>query len=240
VDISHGVEAFDVLDGALTLAAAYSYFPFGTVHLVVVDPGVGTPRRPIVATAGQHQFVAPDNGVLSLIYSHEERTQVHHATAEHYFLQPVSQTFHARDVFAPIAAYLAKGVAPATFGDAIADFVRLDVPRPTAVNENTLRGSVIKADRFGNLITNFTPVIVPALFQSEPPAFKIRVGDREVTTIRTAYGNAVGPGELFGILGSMGYLEIAANQSSAAQILSVGKGATVEVVLEANPGTSPS
>jgi len=234
VDISHSVEAFDLLEGALTIAAAYSYFPAGTVHLVVVDPGVGTARRPIVASNEQHYFVAPDNGVLSLIYSREERIRVYHATAEHYFMQSVSQTFHARDVFAPLAAYLAKGVAPATFGDEISDFVRLDVPRPAAVNENTLRGAVIKVDRFGNLITNFAPEIIPPLFQPEPPPFKIRVGDREITAIRTSYGNAA-PGELFGILGSMGYLEIAANQASAAQILGVGKGASAEVELEAKP-----
>jgi S-adenosyl-L-methionine hydrolase (adenosine-forming) len=239
VDISHSVEAFDVLDGALTIASSYSYFPAGTVHLVVVDPGVGTVRRPIVSTTEQHHFVAPDNGVLSYIYNREERIRVHHVTAEHYFLQPISQTFHARDIFARIAAYLAKGVAPATFGEEVKDFVRLDVPRPTVVNENTWRGAIIKVDRFGNLIANFTPDIVPSLFQSEPPPFKIRVGGREITALQNAYGNTP-PGTLFGILGSMGYLEIAANQASASKILDVGKGARVEVVLEAMPSVGTS
>lgn len=239
VDISHALEPYDVLEGALTIASAYSYFPANTVHLVVVDPGVGTGRRPIVATAGLHQFVAPDNGVLSLIYSREDRVSVYHASAEHYFLQPVSQTFHARDVFAPLAAYLAKGVAAATFGDEITDFVRLDVPRPAKVTESSVRGAVIKVDRFGNLITNFTSEMIFPLLQPDPPPFKISIGKREITSMRTAYGSAA-HGELFGILGSMGYLEIAANQASAAQTLGVGKGASVEVVLEAKPDGSPS
>lgn len=230
VDISHSVDAFDILEGALTIAAAYSYFPSGTVHLVVVDPGVGTARRPIAVTAGQHQFVAPDNGVLSLIYSREERMRVHHVTADHYFLQPVSQTFHARDIFAPIAAHLAKGLASSTFGEEITDFVRLDVQRPE-MNGNTARGTVLQVDHFGNLITNFTPKIIPPLFQAGPPAFKITVGNHQITAMRTAYG-AAAPGEVFGILGSMGYLEIAANQASAAQLLGVGKRASVEIVLE--------
>lgn len=239
VDISNAIEAFDILEGALTIASAYSYFPAGTVHLVVVDPGVGTDRRPIVASAGQHQFVAPDNGVLSLIYDREERIRVHHATAEHYSLQPVSQTFHARDVFAPIAAYLAKGVPLSTFGDEIADFVRLDMPRPTAVNENTLRGSVIKVDRFGNLITNFTPAAIPSLFHSGASPFRISVGNHQINAIHAAYGDAA-PGEVFAILGSMGYLEIAANQASASLSLDAGKGAPVELTLETNPALGPA
>lgn len=239
VDISHAVDPFDVLEGALAIASAYSYFPADTVHLAVVDPGVGTARRPVVVTAGLHQFVAPDNGVLSLIYSREDRVSVYHATAEHYFLQPVSQTFHARDVFAPIAAYLAKGVAPSTLGDEITDFVRLDIPRPTAINETAWRGAVIKVDRFGNLITNITPELIPLLFQPDPPPFRIFVGNQEITAIRNTYGSAPS-GELFGILSSMGYLEIATNQASAAQILSTGKGASVDVVVEASVGTSPS
>ena len=110
VDICHSVQAFDVLDGALTISQAYSYFPNRTIHVVVVDPGVGTARRPILASSDKYHFVAPDNGVLSLVYAREERMHVRHITADHYFLQPVSNTFHARDIFAPVAAYLAKEV----------------------------------------------------------------------------------------------------------------------------------
>jgi S-adenosylmethionine hydrolase len=230
VDICHSVQAFDVLDGALTIAQAYSYFPNGTVHLVVVDPGVGTARPPIIVTSERHHFVAPDNGVLSLIYGREERLHVRHVTAEHYYLQPVSNTFHGRDVFAPITAYLAKGVDPEKFGDEITDFVRFNAPKPKPVDSNTIRAVVLKVDRFGNLVTNVTPQDVPALFQPEPPPFKILIGKREITELHTNYAQGV-PGSIFGILGSMGYLEIAANRGSAAQLLGTGKGTEVNLVI---------
>ena len=230
VDICHSVQAFDVLDGALTISQAYSYFPSGTVHMVIVDPGVGTTRRPLLVTSERYHFVAPDNGVLSLIYQREQRLSARHVTAEHYFLQPVSNTFHARDVFSPVAAYLAKGVDPAKFGEEVGDFVRFSAPKPKPVNENTLRGVVLKVDRFGNLITNITPQDAPMLFAQEAPAFKIVVGKREIGEIKDAYARGA-PGEVFGILGSMGYLEIAANRGAAAQILGVGKGSDVSIVL---------
>jgi S-adenosyl-L-methionine hydrolase (adenosine-forming) len=230
VDICQSVQAFDVLDGALTIAQAYSYFPNGTVHLVVVDPGVGTARRPIIVTSERHHFVAPDNGVLSLVYGREERLHVRHVTAEHYYLQPVSNTFHGRDVFAPITAYLAKGVDPEKFGEEITDFVRFNAPKPKPVDGKTLRGVVLKVDRFGNLVTNITPQDAPALFQPEPPPFKILISKREITELHTNYAQGV-PGSVFGILGSMGYLEIAANRGSAAQSLGTGKGTEVNLVI---------
>jgi S-adenosylmethionine hydrolase len=231
VDICHSVQAFDVLDGALTIAQAYSYFPSGTVHLVVVDPGVGTARRPILVTSDRHHFVAPDNGVLSMIYAREERLHIRHITAEHYSLQPVSNTFHARDVFSPVAAWLAKGVDPEKFGDEISDFVRFNAPKPKAVDGSTLRGVVLKADRFGNLVTNITPQDAPALFAAVPVQFKIRVGKQEITEIHSNYSEGA-PGEVFGILGSMGYLEIAADRGSAAKIIGAGKGSEVILSLE--------
>lgn len=239
VDICHSVQAFDVLDGALTIAQAYSYFPNGTVHLVVVDPGVGTARRPILVTSERHHFVAPDNGVLSLIYGREERLHVRHVTAEHYYLQPVSSTFHARDIFAPVAAYVAKGVDPAKFGEEITDFVRFTAPKPKPLNGNTLRGVVLKVDRFGNLVTNITAQDAPLLFAVPAPSFKITVGKREITEILPHYAQGA-PGEVFGILGSMGYLEIAANRASAAQVLGCGKGTEVQVTVEGAAAASNS
>ena len=231
VDISHAVQAFDVLDGALTIAQAYSYFPTSTVHVVVVDPGVGTKRRPIIASSEQHHFVAPDNGVLSLIYAREERMHVRHVTSEHYFLQPISNTFHARDIFAPVAAYLAKRVDGEKFGELVDDYVRFNAPKPKPVDGRTMRGVVLKVDRFGNLITNITPQDVPMLFQATPPQFKITVGKKEITDIKTNYSEGE-PGEVFGILGSMGYLEISTNRGSAAQAVGVGKGSDVSITLE--------
>jgi S-adenosyl-L-methionine hydrolase (adenosine-forming) len=224
------VQPFDVLDGALTIGQAYSYFPAGTVHMVVVDPGVGTARRPIIAVTDSHHFVAPDNGVLSLVYSREERLHVHHITSEHYFLQPVSHTFHARDIFSPVAAYLAKHVDTAKFGDEVEDFVRFSVPRPKAGSDGTLRGVVLKVDRFGNLITNITPQDAPTLFQGAT-RFKLTVGKREITELKSAYAEGA-PGDVFAIVSSMGYLEVASSRASAAQLLGVGKGSEVSLALE--------
>jgi S-adenosyl-L-methionine hydrolase (adenosine-forming) len=229
VDISHAVQAYDVLDGALAIAQAYSYFPTGTVHMVVVDPGVGTTRRPIIASSDGFHFVAPDNGVLSMVYAREPRIRVRHITSDHYFRQPVSNTFHGRDVFAPVAAYLAKMVDSDKFGDEIEDYVRFAAPKPKATGENRMRGVVLKVDRFGNLITNVTPDDAPALFAGKG-GFKIVVGSKEITEIRTAYAEGA-PGEVFGVVGSMGYLEIVANRAPAAQLTGAGKGAEVSIFL---------
>jgi S-adenosylmethionine hydrolase len=200
--------------------------------MVIVDPGVGTARRPVVLTGDRHLFVAPDNGVLSLIYDREERLSVRHVTADHYFLQTPSNTFHARDIFAPIAAYLAKGVEPDRFGEEISDYVRFSAPRPKPVDERTLRGIVLKVDRFGNLITNIAPKDAPQLFAATPPAFKITIGTKAPAT-RMCKNYAEGaPGEVFGILGSMGLLEVAANRGSAYQLLGAGRGSEVNVVME--------
>jgi len=229
VDITHAVQAFDVLDGALAISQAYSYFPNGTIHLVVVDPGVGTARRPILASSDGYHFVAPDNGVLSMVYAREERIHVRQITSEHYFRQPVSNTFHGRDIFAPVAAYLAKFVESDKFGDEIEDYVRFAAPKPKAAGENRIRGVVLKVDRFGNLITNVTPADAPALF-AESTTFKIVVGTREITDIRKTFAEG-GPGEVFGVLGSMGYLEIVANRAAAAQITGAGKGSEVSIFM---------
>jgi S-adenosyl-L-methionine hydrolase (adenosine-forming) len=231
VDISHAVQPFDVFDAALTVAQAYPYFPTGTVHMVIVDPGVGTARRPIVVSTEKYLFVAPDNGVLSLVYDREERLSVRTISAEHYYLQPLSNTFHGRDIFSPIAAHLSKGGDPSRMGEEVTDYVRFSAPKPKAVGNGTLRGVVLKVDRFGNLITNITPQDLPALFQADPPPFKIIVGQREVAQIRSAYADGA-PGEVFGILGSMGFLEIAANRGAAAKLMEATKGTDVNIVVE--------
>jgi hypothetical protein len=228
VDITHAIQAYDVLDGAIAISQTYSYFPTGTVHMVVVDPGVGTTRRAIIASSDGYHFVAPDNGVLSMVYAKEERIHVRHITSDHYFRQPVSSTFHGRDVFAPVAAYLAKMVDSHKFGEEIEDYVKFAAPRPKPNGENKLRAVVLKVDRFGNLITNVTPEDAPALFSGKS-GFKIVVGNKEITSVRTAYAEGA-QGEVFGILGSMGFLEIVANRAPAAQITGAGKGAEVNIL----------
>lgn len=230
IDVCNSVNSFDVLDGALTIAQAAPYFPSDTVHLVIVDPGVGSQRRPILVTNEKQIFLAPDNGVLSLVYERSERLSVRHVTAEHYFLQPVSQTFHGRDLFAACAGWLSKGVETSKFGEEITDYIRFSAPKPKAVDGRNFKGVILKTDKFGNLITNITPKDIPQLFEPAPPAFRIVVGKAEVTKIKTAYAQAT-PGEIFGILGSMGYLEISANRAAASRVAAADRGSDVSVTL---------
>jgi S-adenosyl-L-methionine hydrolase (adenosine-forming) len=230
VDITNSVQSYDILDGAIAISQAYSYFPSETVHLVIVDPGVGSARRPIVAKAGVQIFVAPDNGVLSLVYEREEAISVRHITAEHYFRQPVSNTFHGRDIFAVIAAYISKGVELAKFGDEITDYVRFAAPKPKPAGPGSWKGVVLKIDKFGNIITNVTPKDIPEMFQTPGRPFKIMVGKAEVTKIHSNYAEGA-QSEVFAILGSAGFLEISMNRGAAARAAGAEKGTEVAVVL---------
>ena len=230
VDICHAVASYDVLDGAWTIAQAYRFFPPRTVHVVVVDPGVGSLRRAILVETDDYIFVAPDNGVLSLIESRESKFAVRHITAERYFLHPVSQTFHGRDIFAPVAAWLSKGVAPSEFGPEISDYVRLPLPQVERLGENSLRGVVLKVDKFGNLITNISELEAPALFGKVAPPVEILISGQTITRLCHSYAEG-GEDEFFAIVGSSGYLEIAARQASAAEKLAAGPGTPVGVVV---------
>ena len=229
VDISHAVPSYDVLDGAWTIAQAYRFFPPRTVHVVVVDPGVGSRRRPIIVETDDYVFVAPDNGVLSLVEARESKFSVRHITAERYFLQPVSQTFHGRDIFAPVAGWLSKGVAPAEFGPEVTDFVRLPLPAVERIGDNSLRGVVLKVDKFGNLITNISEQDAPALFATLPPVASVLICEA-IARLRHSYAEGE-DGEVFAIVGSSGYLEISARQASAAEKLGAGVGTLVGIVI---------
>ena len=229
VDVCHAVASYDILDGAWTIAQAYRFFPSGTVHVVVVDPGVGSRRRPIIAETKDYIFVAPDNGVLSLVEAREPKFVVRHITVERYFLQPVSQTFHGRDIFAPVAGWLSKGVAPSEFGPETSDYIRLPLPQVEHIGQNSLRGVVLKVDKFGNLITNIGESDAPALFCGTGPEASILIAGLTITRTYRSYAQGEGD-ELFAIVGSSGYLEIAANQASAAEKLAAGPGTPVGIV----------
>ncbi len=230
VDICHAVRSYDIFDGAWTIAQSYRFFPPRTVHVVVVDPGVGSARRPIIVETEKYIFVAPDNGVLSLVEDRETKFVVRHVTAERYFLQPVSQTFHGRDIFAAVGGWLSKGVAPAEFGPEITDYVRNPLPKVEQVGEGSLRGVVMKVDKFGNLITNIGELDAPALFSTHPPPVNILIAGQTVTHLCRSYAEG-DEGEIFSILGSSGYLEIATRQGSAAEKLAAEVGTPVGVVL---------
>jgi len=228
VDINHHVIAHDILDGALTIGEAYKYFRPKTVHVVVVDPGVGTQRRPLLVAADQHYFVAPDNGVLSSVYDQAEALHVWNVISEHYFRQPISNTFHGRDIFAPVAAWLTKSWQTSAFGDPIDDFVRFGMPKPKA-SGNALKGTVLRVDRFGNLLTNVTASDLPQGIDGGPK-LKILVGVGQVTKIVQTFAQGSN-GEAFGLIGSSGYLEISVNKGSASKVLGAGRGAEVTIEL---------
>ncbi|MBM3774053.1 MAG: SAM-dependent chlorinase/fluorinase [Acidobacteria bacterium] len=226
VDITHQIDAFEIAEAGFVIAQAAPWFPPRTVHVVVVDPGVGTSRRPILAEAAGQYFVAPDNGVLSMIYSrHPHRVRA--LTVEKYFLKTVSQTFHGRDVFAPVAAHLARGAAPSRLGRLIRDYMRLYYEKPVRTARRGWTGAILKVDRFGNLITNFAASDFPIL-ESQP--FQMTVGLRAVGRLAKNYAECF-PGELFVIAGSSGYLEVSSSHTSAAKILGCGAGAPVELKL---------
>jgi len=225
VDITHNVTPFDLLDGALTIGAAYSYFPSKTIHVVVVDPGVGTERRPLLVSATNQYFVAPDNGVLSVIYEREkESLVVRHANVEHYYLQPVSKTFHGRDIFAPVASWLTKGWQTPSMGDEITDYKKFSIPRPKEA-DGALKGVVLRADTFGNLITNFRSEDLPESALASG-GIKFQVGNQTVTRLVETFAQG-NNGEAIAYLGSSGYIEIGINKGNASRTLSLGRGTPV-------------
>lgn len=222
-DICHQVPPQSIFDGAVTLGLAYRYFPAGTIHLVVVDPGVGSARRPLVVEAAKQFFVAPDNGVLSWVFEREPGIKAWHVTEERYFLHPVSNTFHGRDVFAPVAAWLSTGIAAQDFGDPISDWVTIPFPRPQRLADGSVQGTIIKVDQFGNLITNLSASDAPGLFASDAPGFRLSVNGLEVTRRYTSYTTG-SPGEFFAIPGSSGFIEVVQNGVSAAKSLGAARG----------------
>jgi S-adenosylmethionine hydrolase len=227
VDVNHSVVPYDILDGALSIANAYRYFPPRSIHVVIVDPGVGTERRPIVVTGEKQFFVAPDNGVLSMIYERESCT-ARHITAEHYFLNPISPTFHGRDIFAPTAAWLSKTFQTEAFGEIVTDFVRFTMPKAKSTGQS-VKGVILRVDVFGNLMTNLTAEDIPAGALGGG-SIKLSVNGKPVVKFGQTFasGNA---GEPIAMLGSAGYVEIAVNRGSAARMLGVNRGAEVTLDL---------
>ncbi len=223
VDLSHEIAPQDVLEGALFLAAAVPHFPPGTVHVAVIDPGVGTARRAIAARLGAQTLVCPDNGLPTLLERALPPTAAHAITSRDFMRDDVSATFHGRDVFAPAGARLAAGAPLASAGPAVplADLVRLDVPTPHLDARGGAAGVVIHVDRFGNAITNLRATDLPAL----PDACV--AGGTRVRVVRT-YGD-VPAGAPLALIGSSGLLEVAVNRGSAAKTLGLRRGDAVSV-----------
>ncbi|HVF88066.1 MAG TPA: SAM-dependent chlorinase/fluorinase [Pyrinomonadaceae bacterium] len=227
IDITHDVPAHDIKAGAFTLFAAHETFPPGTIHVAVVDPGVGSARRPILAVSGGHFFVGPDNGLFTHIYERRLSAQVFHLTNEKFFRPSQSTTFHGRDVFAPVAGALANGVAPASLGEAITDYYQFPLPKPKRLDDGTLEASIIHIDRFGNCITNISPNDLPDAVHG---GMRLDINSHEVRSVRQFFAEAEGAGgELFAVWGSAGFLEIAVYCGSAASVLDARRGQKLRV-----------
>ena len=226
-DITHLIQPFNILDGAFTIAETYSYWPKKTVHIVVVDPGVGTSRRPILVEAGNQYFIGPDNGVFSLIYLREPKFKVRAITNEKLFLPDASRTFHGRDIFAPVAAHLASATKVPQVGKLVADAVHLSNLKPQRTGKRVFTGTVLKVDHFGNLITNFH---VSEFLGVTSRPFEMLVGMEAVRRLALNYQEC-NIGEVFVIVGSSGYLEVSTTQGSAAKQLGCGAQAPIELSL---------
>ncbi|MDH5771214.1 MAG: S-adenosyl-l-methionine hydroxide adenosyltransferase family protein, partial [Candidatus Bathyarchaeota archaeon] len=231
VDISHAIEKFDIRMGAFILASAAPYFPQGTIHVAVVDPGVGTKRRPLIVETKRGFYVGPDNGLLMLSAREEDIRHVYNISNPQYMLPQIARTFHGRDIFAPAAAHLAKGHPPSKFGTEILDYVLPKFAKPQ-LRKGRLLGEVLYIDGFGNIITNISVKDPERISASEDSLLHAKFKD-EILDLRlcSAYGQV--PAErALAIVGSSDFLEISTNQADASQVFGVKTGDSVEISLQ--------
>ena len=229
VDITHSIPPQDIRAAAFTLSSAYSYFPSGSIHLAVVDPGVGSDRRPVLVEAATHLFVGPDNGVFSLVLEQVPAARIRHLTNTSYFLPNRSSTFHGRDIFAPVAAALAQGLPPEDLGPTVQDPIRLESIRCESMSDGTLVGKIMHIDHFGNCITNLPWEQLLTLSAGRP--FSLRVKEFQIQKLAQSYREgASDPGKPFLIRGSAGYLEISVESNSASRQLEIRLGDPVHLV----------
>jgi S-adenosylmethionine hydrolase len=227
IDISHEIPSQDIMAGSWVLKNSAMLFPSGSVHLVVVDPGVGTSRKPVALKIKDQYFVGPDNGIFSLLTQDEEFEAVQ-LTNQSYWRSNPSTTFHGRDIFAPVAAHLCNGVELTKLGDTIESLQTYRWAVPIA-DKDGIQGWVIHIDKFGNLITNVSGNLIKDVIQSND--VKLYVGNTILNEIKSTFGT-VPEGEPVAYIGSSGMLEIAINKGDAKQMLGVQKGAQISLVLQ--------
>jgi S-adenosylmethionine hydrolase len=225
IDITHQVNPQDIQEGAFILANSYSSFPKGTIHLSVVDPGVGGRRKPILLVTKNYFFVGPDNGLFTLVAQRERVERVIILTQQKYFLPRLSGTFHGRDIFAPVAAHLSLGTEPNAFGDETRSWVKIGFNKPT-IEGSKLVGEILHIDAFGNLISNIDEKTF--LRFTKKHSFVIGVGKKKTHRLGKGYWEGK-PGELMALVGSSGYLEISMNQGDAQKVLKAKRGDRVVV-----------
>ncbi len=216
IDITHEIPPHGIRQAAFVLKSAYRCFPKGAIHVVVVDPGVGGSRKPLLVVHPKAYFIGPDNGVFSYIYKEKVKLQVYRLNASRYQLKKYSSTFDGRDLFAPVAAWLSKKVSPAKLGWRVKDYVTFPIPEPRQLEDHSLQGQVIHTDRFGNLITNITvEELKPWLVSEKTPTITIK--GQSIKGLKQFYAQA-SPGELSALINSDDHLEIFCYQSSAQSI----------------------
>jgi S-adenosylmethionine hydrolase len=233
VDITHNIEPQDIMQAAYTVIASYPYFTGGSVHLVVVDPGVGGQRAVIAIKMKKHVFIAPDNGVLTLLLADKEIEACIRVDNPEYFLKSISQTFHGRDIFAPVAAYIARGDSLNLMGTATdtGDLIRLQGLESRQFESGEIDGKIVSIDHFGNLITNISARQLQDYCDSRPEHKpQIRIGNHIISGLSSSY-ESVADLKPLALIGSRGYLEIAVNMGSANKHLNVHKGDGVSVVI---------
>lgn len=230
VDVTHNISPQNIPEAAFILEMSFRSFPHNTIHVVVVDPGVGSGRRPLLVETDNHYFVGPDNGVFSRIYNLSERLQVVNITAEHYFLPRRSSTFHGRDIFAPVAAWLSRGINISKFGDVISDYVTLQMPAPMSPKEDGIEGEVIYIDRFGNLMTNIDAQKIDDLKgRNAGRNLKIVIKNMEAPLKR--YYSEAEDKKLCSLINSFGHLELFVKGGSATSDFDIRVGEKVGVEL---------
>lgn len=227
IDITHHVNPHDIQEGAFLLAKTYSYFPKGTIHLSVVDPGVGGARKPILLETKNYFFVGPDNGLFTLVAEKEKVKQTVVLTEKKYFLSKVSITFHGRDIFAPVAAHLSLGVPSKTFGEKLDHWVKLNLKEPVARGKK-LFGEIVLIDHFGNLISNINQARFTSFTKNYP--FVIRIGEKAIANIKKGYWEGKKQ-ETIALFGSGGFLEISIREGNAQRVLKMKKGDPITIVI---------
>ena len=223
IDLTHGIAPGDIRAGAFALMASCHFFPKGTVHLAVVDPGVGSARRAVAVKTADYFFVGPDNGVLSWALARQKVRAIHLLEKAQYFLKPVSRTFHGRDIFAPVAAHLSRRVALEKLGPALPEYLCLPWPEPRRTRGG-IEGEIVCIDRFGNCITNLDG----GLIEQAGGSASVLLGRRRLPLV--SFYQAVAPGKPVAVIGSTGFLEIAVNGGSAARRLKLKAGSAVWMV----------
>lgn len=237
IDITHNIDPHDIIQAAFTIKSSYKFFPKGTVHVVIVDPGVGGSRAIIAIEMAGHIFLAPNNGILTLLVEEGNITEIIRVDNKKFFLKSVSRTFHGRDIFAPVSAYISSGIKINNTGTPINknELVKLSIPKPGISDKGELVGAIVSIDHFGNLITNIDSDCLRNFCRPDAEKkLEIKIDNSKIRGLSESYENSALNSPLV-IIGSRGYLEIAINCGSAKKYFKAEKGDTIKVNLLPNP-----